>query len=126
MSNDFICRTKEINATRHSCFSDDHGDCIAVTIEECGLDLEGMPENEQTKKLFEAARMTGLATILSVADAMTLAKETVLRDFYGDHFHPAGEAYDEIYKARVQIEADRFYEDAKVLIQKMQSGHPFK
>ncbi len=125
MSNNLICRTKEFNAT-HPCFVDDRVGCVAVTIKECGLDLEGISENKQTKKLFETAQMTGLSTILSFEDAMKFAKREVHRDFDIDHFHPAAETYEIMYRTKLYQEADRFYKNAKALIQKMKDGPPSK
>lgn len=90
------------------CFGAREGELSCeVKITECGLDLEGVPENEQTRELFEAARMTGLSTILSVADAMEVARKNV----------------EETDQNRLKQEAHRFYENAKGLIQKIKGDH---
>jgi hypothetical protein len=114
MSDDLICRTEIFNNT-HPCFINDQGDCVAVTIKECGLDLEEIPENEQTQRLFKGARTTGLSTILSHADAREVAKERVLSP-------SAKSFYDMItYQNRVRQEADRFMATAQQVIQKMRA-----
>lgn len=74
MSDSYICRTETLNNT-HPCFTDNKGSCVVVTITECGLDLTGIPENEQIKEYFNVARKTGLSTILSHADAMEVTTD---------------------------------------------------
>lgn len=90
-----------------------------VTEVECGLNLKGIPENEQTRQFFEAARMTDLSTILSVADAMKFAKKKIGPIFDRDHFRPAAETYEKMSQDNFRQEGYRFYENAKRLIQKM-------
>ncbi len=74
----------------------------AVTVRECGLDLEGIPENEQTKEVFRVARMTGLSTVLSLEDAIKVARLTVPQK-------------------NLQREATRFMADARAVIQALRT-----
>lgn len=120
MSDHFVCRTKEINNTR-PCFSDEHGHCTTVTIQECGLDLEGIPENEATEKYFQAARVTGLSSILSMEDSLVVAKKTVPAVFDRDHFRPAADFYKNIYQRNLLKAAKRFMTEAEAVLQKMRA-----
>lgn len=77
----------------------------SLTREECGIDLAGIPNNDQTREFLETAGGTGLPTILSQDDVV---KKILVNS-------PADQ------QAAIQKQAQAFWNTARALIGHLQN-----
>lgn len=116
--------------------------------DECGVALVGLPSNEQTRKFIEAARLTGVSSILSPDDALAQqiveARVDEVGDYETSYFGSTGfyralenaaprakeeiarlgvnevlKTFPEQRRTALKNQADRFMEDARGLLQRL-------